>query len=484
MDNHHRSDVWLGMWRKLLSWRISPHPRALHRHPLCHMSSIHEEQLRYQKYFSPLLSKIHNLQNEISEEYSRSCERSREDLHDICGGFEYFYQRKGQQNYSNFYRKPIDPLERGGGGKIGEEGHGAVESEELLVDVNKLGEIYNELMKIQRLKISSDHNYVALLISLETSQRQKLLLKALAENVICEITLPKEMSREICDVELDVSVMTHKESPSVSLYLTCMEDGIRPSSLRHLRIPHRQLIGNAMRVKSSKQRMRVVFIPSVEILMTESDPTYFLMISRSRDQRYLLIHHLSKTNSEVSFIDSSQHTSKPQARVLLSRDCGKQCFVNHIPGYFLLASRDLSCCTSTSTAQLNSADLKISRYPDHWILEGKRMDSFLDDSTTGMKSAMSLWPPTRESSSDSSLGWIDDYDIFPNRIVAYGKRGAGSVFIQVIDTTTGEIIREFNSKNLSDLVGSTVSHVMPGANSNYNSKFFRFSVSSPILPGC
>jgi hypothetical protein len=464
------------MWRKSLSLRLSSHSSSLHRVFIRKSSSINQEKLQYQKYFRPLFSKIHSLQNEIATEYSRTCENDSNDLHDILGDYEYFYKRKDQQNYSNFYRQPI--LQHDDGKR--DQYRGTEQNEELLVDVNKLGEIYNELMRVQRLKISSDHGYIALLISLE-SQRQKLLLKSLKDNVICEISLPKEISREICDVELDMNSISHKETPSISLFLTCSEDGIRPSSLRYLQVPLRQLIGNTMRIQSSKQRMRVIFIPSAEVLITESDPTYFLMISRSRDQQYLLVHHLSKTNSEVSLIDSSRHRSKLQTRVLISRELGKQCFVNHVPGYFLLASRDLSC-TSGSPSHLNSADLRITRYPDHQVLQGD--GSLLSAADDGTNTEMSLWPSMRASSSpDSSLGWIDDYDIYPNRIVAYGKKGAGFVFIQVINTTTGETIREFNSANLLELVGSPVSHVTPGANSNYHSRVFRFSVSSPILPG-
>jgi hypothetical protein len=475
------------MWRKSLKLILSTYSFSIRRDFLSTSSSLHQEKLRYQKYFHPLFPKIQDIQNEIKDEYSRTCESDLHDLHDIFGDYEYFYKRKDQQNYSNFYRKPI--VQHGEVAKKAtkESGKSSVqridENEELLVDVNKLGEIYNELMKIQRLKISSDHQYIALLVSLEGTQRQKLLLKSLKDNVICEISLPKGIPPEICDLELDIASFTHNETPSISLYLTCTEDGIRPSSLRYLQVSHRKLVGSLPRVKSSNQRMRVIFIPSTKVLITESDPTYFLMISRSRDHRYLLIHHLSKTTSEVSLIDSFQHRPTPQTRLLVSRSWGKQCFVNHVPGYFLLASRDLSFAPLASPSVLDSCDLRIFRYLDDQILQREVIDSF--PSTDEIGKSNSLWPPIGDSSSlySDSIGWIDDYDIYPNRIVAYGKRGAGFVFIQLINTATGEIIREFNSANLADLVGNPVSHVIPGANSNYLSKAFRFSVSSPVLPG-
>jgi oligopeptidase B len=197
--------------------------------------------------------------------------------------------------------------------------------------------------------------------------------------------------------------------------------------------------------------MRLSCSASLELLVTESDPRYFLMLSRSRDQRFLLLHHLSKTDSEVSLIDLSSSQSKPQT--LVSRLWGRQCFVNHVPGHFLVAARDLR----PSAESPDDAELAIFRHATEDILKHGLVHSPLSETMSRMpSSAVTLWP-----SPGSSRGWLDDYDIFPDRIVAYGKRGAGLVFVQLINTTTGAVVREFDSESLSSLVGGhAVSHLV------------------------
>jgi protease II len=430
--------------------------------PQLYLRSIHQrEQRKCEQYFRDSKIKIQNLEQILLKEYLATCENEKNDLHDIFGPYEYYYKRDQDSNYSNFYRRII----------VNQTNKEQKANEELLVDINKLGDIYNELLKVERLKISSDHQIVALLIDLETTQRKKLLLKSLAQNLVCEVSLPPDLV--ICDIEVH-SLAGPQERGPVSVYLTSTLDGLRPSALSLLQLSHKQFIGNFSHTRSSTQRMRLSCSASLELLVTESDPRYFLMLSRSRDQRFLLLHHLSKTDSEVSLIDLSSSQSKPQT--LVSRLWGRQCFVNHVPGHFLVAARDLR----PSATSPDDAELAIFRHATEDILKHGLVHSPLSETMSRMpSSAVTLWP-----SPGSSRGWLDDYDIFPDRIVAYGKRGAGLVFVQLINTTTGAVVREFDSESLSSLVGGhAVSHLVPGANSNYESNTFRFSVSSPLLPG-
>jgi hypothetical protein len=425
--------------------------------------------MKCEQYFRHSKTKIHNLEQTILKEYFATCENAKNDLHDIFGKYEYYYKRDQDKNYSNFYRKIIVD-------HISNETEPEVATEEMLVDINKLGEIYNELLKIERLKISSDHQIIALLVDLETSQRKKLLLKSLAMNLVCEVSLPPNLI--ICDIELHSESNSHEQHGPLSLYLTSTEDGLRPSALRLIQLSSKQFLGNFSQTKSLTQRMRVSSPSSVDLLVTESDPRYFLMVSRTRDQRLLLLHHLSKTDSEVSFIDPSKSDSKIQ--LLVSRMWGRQCFVNHVSGHFLLAARDLRPGPSAETSV---GELAIYRYPTEQILDQNGVvRSLLSESRNLSPSGTPLWPPL--GFTGSAAGWLDDYDIYPDRIVAYGRRGAGIIFVQLINTTNGDIVCEFDSESLSALVGGLpVSHLIPGANSNYDSKMFRFTVSSPLLPG-
>ncbi|RKP33154.1 peptidase S9A, N-terminal domain-containing protein, partial [Dimargaris cristalligena] len=181
---------------------------------------------------------------------------------------------------------------------------------------------------------------------------------------------------------------------SKSIYYTVLDERLRSSKVIVRSVEYEE--ENRLSGKHPRQRDRVVY--------DEINPHWFLDISRSKDDKYIIIHSGSLTSSEVHLIDATEHYNPiqrpdffPKPALVEPRAPGVEYFVDHHEDkLFVLTNR-------------------------------QSPNQFRMMITSVAKSGATHWREWIKLQPDET---VEDVDVFKNYVVTYGRRSA-LPFIQV-----------------------------------------------------
>lgn len=357
-------------------------------------------------------------------------------MHDVSGPYEYYSRRKCNENYCNIYRKKSNSLK-----------------EEDVLNLDKISSIYNQTLTMIEFKLSQCHAIAAVIVNFHESERYAIIVKDIVKNVACEVSLPRHIQ--------PLSIELVSSFSEVYIYVTVSSDGVRPSEVLQIRSNVKKLFGQ--REWTATQRIRTI-IPdndAITSVICDSRPAFFLSLCRSKDDRFLFVHHHSKTSSQISLLD----VQNPRNHIITLKTAvpAEQMFADHIPGYFYVAER-----------KSTDADLTIKRFPS-------QSELLMEDYFSRFELGEHIWP----SATDRAKGYfVEDYDIFKDHLVVYGRSSInGGLFVQLIRLCDGVVIKEHSCASLVPTLGTLVTTLTPRSNGNYMSGTTRFAVSSPLLPG-
>ena len=388
-----------------------------------------------------------------------------------------------------------------------------------------MAKYYSRPVSLTHIKLSENHNYIAFLLDIvkndknfdenenenEKYRQTKLLLKNIEKNVVCELSLPQGMTP--ADLEVAIS-LSNDEVELITLYFSVSHNGVRPDSVYGVELDTLLLFGKDRQkshVSERQGRLRKgrhkhhairtssVSLSDLQLLAYERDPAYFLDVAKSKDDKFLLIHHHSKSSSEVSALDINE--SKKSVKTLIPRLKGQQCFVNHAHDSFYVA---VSSDPNDVTEELTLRSIDSRKYLSTPLVADKweRWDA--------------VWPCSHNDVNGRNTTFIlDDYDIFDKHIVVYArdKSRGGDISIQLLEVNRDpceqrtnsdsansprvKFVKAWNGKDFLTMIEKKYSiekdfvndamdcvwTVSPSSNGNFLSKTVSFSLSSAVIPG-
>ncbi|OQS01381.1 serine protease family S09A [Achlya hypogyna] len=301
------------------------------------------------------------------------------------GDFAYYLKQIPRLNYPIYCRQ-----------------HVATRTEEILLDPNEL-----DCGQVTVFKVSPDGTHLAYTADREGNEQYEAFVK------ILETRQTRCVHRNVRSIEW---------STAGSLYYTVPDAYYRPHQV------YRHTLG----ARATPDAL--VFV--------EHDPSVYLDVVLTKDQKFVLINGNSKQSSEVHALDASDPTALPV--LLRSRTAHTHYFADHAGDAFYIV-----------TNANNAVNYKIMR---------------LDDVAVGTSA------PWIEVLPDQSDVKIDDMDLFRDHLVLY-ERHDGLPRIRVCP-----------------LAAPTESHVVPlppdhaccslipGINRDFGAGAVRFSLSTPLVP--
>ena len=487
-------------------------------------AQVASEMKRFEKFVFENKNCIEKNKNIIFDDYvaTSSLESHVDEAHNVqvSGPYEYFFCRERGANHANLFRRPTQTAES-------EPGETSTTTPTLVLDIDRLATYYKRPVSLDHLKFSDDHNFVAFLLSISDQSNHenpatiiKLFLKDVECNVTCELELPMGMFP--ADLELIVAPLHECRGNKLILLISSSLDGIRPSVVHAFRVDPIRAFGERKqtfmkhgRPQNAKKRsplgLRTYVADEQErvILLEADDSAFFLDLSKSRDNKYLLVHKHSKVASEVHYLHISEilnHNVSNDLTMnkLTPRWNELQSFVNHAHGYFYVAVPSLIGFTS------DDAELCIYRVSSSTQCCFEHLDKW-----------EKVWPQVSHiqnmaKSNDRYI--LDDYDIFEDHIVVYcrDKLAGGDVSIHLLriiaeneDTIVSsgnkeenfcnhivKLMKCWSGEDIRNTVGGKVFEetcwiesnysrwaITPSANGNFNSAWAKFSLSSFTIPG-
>ncbi len=179
---------------------------------------------------------------------------------------------------------------------------GSLEAEEeVLLDENRLAEGH-DYFNIGVFKVSPDHSLLAYSVDTSGSETYTIYIKHLKTNEL----LPDRISNTYYSVEW--------ANDNKTLFYNILDEAKRPFKLYKHRLGTPQ--------------------DEDPLVYHEKDDKYFLRLSRTRSERYLLLQLNSKITSEVRYLDADQ----PQGRfkILQERQPEVEYYVDHRGDYFYI----------------------------------------------------------------------------------------------------------------------------------------------------
>jgi oligopeptidase B len=185
---------------------------------------------------------------------------------------------------------------------------------------------------------------------------------------------------------------------------------------------------------------------STRTVWKEEDDRFFVDISKTKDQKFILITSQSRNSSEVRFIPAV--TGDPQSlsdkmSIIREKVDGVEYFVDHCGDNFYIVtnglskSHDFEVCVAPSDA------------PHKWIklLDGQEFK-----------------------------GKLEDVDVFATHVVIYAKNSDGYSTILIYDIKTKSLkdVHCYSSNQKALAVDERICSIMPGINRNFHSKRIRF----------
>ncbi len=189
---------------------------------------------------------------------------------------------------------------------------GSLESpEEILLDHNALAEGH-DFSSIGAVEVSPDGSKLAYTLDYEGNEAYTIHIRDLATGKLYDETIPNTSGSvyELGGVEW--------ANDSETIYYITLDDALRSDKL------HRHKIGSDP--------------ASDELLVHEDDPSYFLWMYKTRDDRYIMTYHHSTNTREMRFLSADDPNSEP--RVMQARVSGLEYFAAHHNGKFYIVNND------------------------------------------------------------------------------------------------------------------------------------------------
>ncbi|XP_068642869.1 uncharacterized protein [Aristolochia californica] len=293
--------------------------------------------------------------------------------------------------------------------------------EEVLLDWNEIAQQFG-YVHIGTCRVSPDHNFLA--YTLDTTGNESFFLQ------IKDLRNGRNVQRS--NIQGVVSLAWAQDS-STLLYTIC------DKTQRPFRV-------FCTRVGSDT---------SDALLFTESDLSYCVDITTTKDGKFITVNSNSRTSSEVYVMDASSPRDKLQ--VVRKRESGVRYFLEHHFGYFYiltnapLEKRDLG--GSYYLARCRAADLPILEWQDIILPGGDVI--------------------------------FEDMDMFNGHLVLCLQEGGSSSMCSI------EMPIVMNGKhcmNIEDLnpwyfpLPSGLHSVTPGSNHDFKTHLYRVVLSSPVMP--
>lgn len=242
-------------------------------------------------YTEAVMKPTEELQKKLYKEMRRRIKETDMSVPERMGDYYYYFKSKKGQQYEIFCRKQACRSAR----------------EEILLDENLLarGHAY---FAIGVYRISPDHRLLAYTVDTSGAEIYDLTIKDLEGD-----SLYRETIRDI-----DNSIQWHNDSRT--LYYVTMDPARRPYRL------YRHTLAAPAQTDS--------------LLYEETDERFFLDISKTRSQKYLIMTVASKTATECWFLDADDR--QDELRRLLPRRPQVEYAVDHHGDFFYILTNDVA----------------------------------------------------------------------------------------------------------------------------------------------
>ncbi|KAF3518001.1 hypothetical protein DY000_02063401 [Brassica cretica] len=290
-----------------------------------------------------------------------------------------------------------------------------------VLDWNQIAEQFG-YVHVGVCRVSPDHNYLAYTVDPKGNERFLLQIKDLRSGCL----VPR--------LEVDGVVSLAWSLDGVNLFYTVVDEHQRP---------HRVVVTN---VESDGRGDTVVF--------SESDSSFCVDITSTKDGKFVTINSNSRTSSEVYIVNAD----KPLAglRRARARVPGVQCFLEHHNGFFYILTN----------AHTDAAS--------EWSGEGYYLTRCLVEEIESSEWQVVFCP-------DDDVV-IQDMDMFDDYLVLFLSK-EGSPMLCSIDMPM-----KANTKHMEDInpwyfpLPADSCSVAPGSNHDFQSSVYRVVLSSPVIP--
>ena len=426
------------------------------------------------------MSSIAAISSQFLAEIKRHLPHQAEGVGEVFGGWEYASEQSIKHPMPIYYRRcqlpPSAPRQ--------------VEEKEILLDVNKLSELYGENISIGQIKLSKCGNLVACTIAKNgIDDLYSVLVRDIKSGNIYEqpalngvvsiewdgdnktllATQPDELGRPARVVSTSINTNMNK---------SCIQ---RSENQRH-------------QPPSSSQKN------TLRVLYEEKDPRFFLELQRTKDWKYLMINANSKTSSEVHILPTttgsaddgaSENSKQEKEENLLAcvqpRRPNLEYFVEHLDGTLYIISNARS---NEHNYDLYSVDVNLNKKEDKGLMNEEFWTKLKLDTVNNTNA-----PTANTRVTDV---FIEDLDVNYNGIVLYQRsRTTGKPEIEIlpIDTLKSKTRDSGDNRcggahNLSENIRVVSSYrlllpdyawcITPGANADFYSDTLRILMSSPV----
>ena len=243
---------------------------------------LNSENKKTENYFN----KYTEIEEKIYKEIRSKVAGNDESYPIIKGGYNYYLKIEKEKEYPIYYRKSINLTAK----------------EEVLLDINKMdvrGCTHHDF------KVSPDHNLLSYSIDYRGQDKYKIITQNIEE--------PEITYEEIEGT--DGNIIWDKKGEG--FFYIKLNSKLRASGVYYHKL------------KSEQEEDKLMY--------EENDEIFELEISKTSDEKYLLITSLSSSENEVRYIDL---TNNALQKKLFERSEGKIFIIDHKEGYFYIKSND------------------------------------------------------------------------------------------------------------------------------------------------
>ncbi|XP_062163021.1 uncharacterized protein LOC133869938 [Alnus glutinosa] len=412
---------------KKVSFTVTAHGRTW-QDPFHWMSNTNDPDLseyltQENKYAEAFMADTHNLQCTMFSEMKSRMPATISIPPERWGPWLYYQYIPEGKEYPVLCRR-LDTQKSGWMKTFLHHARGGFGREEPLLDWNEIAEQYG-YVHVGTCRISPDHNFLAYTLDITGSERFMLQIKDLRSGCI------------ISKLRVDGVVSLAWAQDGNTLFYTISDDNQRP-----------------YRVLCTK----LGFHDTDDVLVfTESDSSFCVDITSTKDGKFITVNSNSRTSSEVYVIDAANPLDG--LRRVCERVCGVQYFLEHHYGiFYILTNAPLSENMECSGGNYYLAKCRVDDIqPENWqnvILPGE----------------------------DISL---QDMDIFNGHLVLSVNKKGFPMFCSIDLPINVNCKHQMEIDNLNPWyfpLPSNSCSVVPGSNHDFMSLVYRVVLSSPVMP--
>lgn len=311
-----------------------------------------------------------------------------------------------------------------------------------IIDTKVFHSFLGKHLNIIQIKQSICKDFYGFLI--QTANRRELCIKQSGRHDVLLLQLPSKLHGTIVDFEFLPKSDSVKSS---SIIILLAQNHLRPNFLIEIFVPAVPL--SSLTMKSSV--LYPVNVRDYEILLREDDDSYFLDMTSSKTSPLVIIHHQSKTNTEITVL--SYNGIRVSVCKLLSREQRRKAFLQHGGSSYFAIVKNMDI----SRFQLYRipTGLSLSSHDHQWKCE-----------LTFSKSTL-----------------IEDFDVFEFGVIAYGMEEGEPAILKIALSSENPVVENIvvalREQNRDFPLRCAI---QPGINRNFSSESFSFSLSCPFLP--